>query len=95
MQYRFLFREITQADLDKHCPFMPDEHEFEMHLIALSQEALWLQGVTEAHRDGSHAVVVTTDETLEEIKDRFIPLLQNHWAHLRISSVAPHDVSQA
>lgn len=84
MQHRVVFREITREDLDRHCPFMPEEQEFEMHLNALAQDAEWLEGVTEVRSDGSHAIVVTTDATLDLLKERLVPLLQDHWAYLRI-----------
>jgi len=84
MQHRIVFREITENDLNRDCPFMPEENEFEMHLGALANDAEWLEGVTVVHRDGSHAIVVTTDATLDVLKERLIPLLQNHWAYLRI-----------
>ncbi|WP_144409234.1 hypothetical protein [Pseudoxanthomonas suwonensis] len=84
MQHRVVFREITNDDFDHHCHFMPEEHEFEMHLNALAHDAEWLEGVTEVRRDGSHAIIVKTDATLGLLKERLVPLLQNHWAHLRI-----------
>ena len=95
MQYRVVFREITPNDLDRNCLFMPEDHEFDMHLMAIAQEASWLEGVTEVHRDGSHAIVVTTDAELDVIKERFVPLLQNHWAHLRFSDFDLRDTGQA
>lgn len=95
MHHRVVFREITCDDLDRHCRFMPEEHEFEMHLRALAQDAAWLEGVAEVHREGSHAIVVATDAPLEVMKERFIPILQSHWAHLRLSSFDPSNESQA
>lgn len=84
MEHRVEFREITPTDLDRHCRFMPEEHEFEMHLNALANDAEWLEDVTGVRRDGSHAIVITTEATLETLKQRLIPILQNHWAYLRI-----------
>ena len=84
MEHRLEFREINGEDLDSHCRFMPEEHEFEMHLNALANDAEWLEGVTEVRRDGSHAIIVTTDATIDMLKERLVPLLQNHWAYLRI-----------
>lgn len=86
MQYRIVFRAITEKDLSKDCLFMPHPQDFEMHLTSLAQDAQWLGGVTEVHLDDSHSIVVTTDATLAEMKERFIPILQNHWGHLRYSS---------
>lgn len=84
MKHRILFREITPEDLDRYCHFMSEEHEFEMHLGALANEVAWLEGVTEVIRDGSYAIVVTTEATLDVLKERLVPLLQSHWAYLRI-----------
>lgn len=84
MQHRVVFREITLEDIDRHCRFMPEEHEFEMHLGALAHDAARLEGVTEVSRDGSHAIFVTTDATLEVLKEKLVPLLQNHWPYLRL-----------
>lgn len=84
MEHRFTFREISPADLDRHCYFMPEEHEFEMHLNALADDAEWLEDVTGVRHDGSHAIVITTEASLETLKERLIPLLQNHWPYLRI-----------
>ena len=84
MKHRILFREITREDLDRHCHFMPEDHEFEMHLDALANEALWIEGVSAVDRDGSHAIVVTTEATEDFLKQQFIPLLQRHWEYLRI-----------
>lgn len=95
MHHRVVFREITREDLDRNCHFMPEEHEFEMHLVALAQDAERLEGVIEVHRDGSHAIVVETDAPLEAMKERFVPLLQHHWAKLRLSSFEPSNGSHA
>lgn len=84
MRHRIGFREITPKDLDRHCHFMPEDHEFEMHLGALANEALWIEGVSTVDRDGSHAIMFTTEATEEVLKQRLIPLLQRHWAFLRI-----------
>lgn len=88
MQCRIVFREITQKDLDRHCLFMPDPQDFEMRLtnLAQRQDAQLLEGVTEVHHDDSHSIVVTTDATLAEMKERFTPILQKHWENLRYSS---------
>lgn len=63
---------------------MPEEHEFEMHLNALANDSELLEGVNGVRREGSHVIVITTDATLDVLKERLIPLLQNHWAYLRI-----------
>ena len=84
MRHRIAFREITPEDLDRHCPFMPEPHEFDMHLAALAHEALWVEGVSSVERDGSHAIVVDTDSSEDVLKQRLVPLLQHHWASLRI-----------
>lgn len=84
MQHRIVFREITREDIDMHCRFMPEDHEFEIHLNALANDVEWLAGVTEVSREGSNVIVVTTDATLDILKERLTPLLQSHWAYLRI-----------
>ena len=94
MEHRIVFREITARDIDRHCHFLPEEGEFERHLYALTQEARYLDGVTDVRSDGSHAIVVTTDETLDELKQKIIPLLQRHWAYLRIE-LGNRDATQA
>ena len=33
MQHRIVFREITREDIDMHCRFMPEDHEFEGHAL--------------------------------------------------------------
>ncbi len=95
MLYRVVFREITQEDLDRNCPFVPEAHVFEMYLEAVVHDASCLDGVTEVYRDGSHAIVLTTDAALDVIKERFTPILQDHWAHLRMSSFDLPDGSKA
>lgn len=84
MLYHFVFREITSDDLDNHCHFMPEEHEFEMHMEALAHDIEWLEGVTVVRRDGSHGISVEADTARDLLKKQLVPLLQNHWAYLRI-----------
>lgn len=84
MEHRVVFREIKPGDLDRHCHFMPEEQEFELHLSALAHDTEWLEDVTGVRRDGSHAIVITTEAPLETLKERLIPLLQDHWAYFRI-----------
>lgn len=84
MKHRIIFREISHQDLDKQCIFMPEEHDFEIHLEALVNDIKQLECVTDAHRDGSHAIMVVTSSTLDALKKNLIPFLQHHWAYLRI-----------
>lgn len=84
MKYIFVFREITNDDLDTYCRFMPEEHEFEAHINALAHDIEWLEGVTEVRRDGSHTISIETDTGHDLLKRQLVPLLQNNWAYLRI-----------
>lgn len=84
MEHRVKFRKLTLKDLGRDCRFVPDEDEFEMHSNALVNDVEMLEGVTGLRSDGPHAIVITTDDTLDVLKQRLSPLLQNHWAYLRI-----------
>lgn len=51
--------------------------------------------MAEVDRDGLHAIFITADIAIDALKEKFIPLLRSHWAHLRLSSFDTYDGDQA
>lgn len=84
MQHRIVFQEITRQDINTSCRYMPPKDEFAIFFSAFANDVERLQGVTEVIRDGTHAIVVKTDATLDVLKEWLVPLLRHYWERLRI-----------
>ena len=93
MRYRIEFKQIDVQDLDRHCPSVPDDREYESGFLTVMSDATWIDGVTDVARDGSSAIIVTSSLALDDLKTEFVPTLQRNWARLRAIGFRQIDAS--
>lgn len=79
------FRQIEQSDVDRDCRFLPESHEYEMHLQAIIEDIGALNGVTSVKVDENDIFVNAEHHDMQSFKSVLKPLLQCHYCFLRLN----------
>ena len=76
MKFVLKTRPLTEKDLSRQVPFLPEDDEYEMYVRALSEDIKQLDGVISATLQNS-SIHIETEESLSvgELKKLIKPLL--------------------
>lgn len=91
IKYELKIREITEADVNKECPYLPDDGEFELFFQTLVTDLQDLAGLTSVtgklQVNQNSLIEVFSQLELSELEAATILLWKEHWCYLRLHSM--------
>ena len=84
MQYKLIFKTLTTRDINKDCPYIPTDEDYEFHLNTIIEDIQTIPGVLDVNlTDGT--VLVTTEKMAQAtFEKRLEPFLREHFCYLRL-----------
>ncbi|WP_447469998.1 hypothetical protein [Vibrio harveyi] len=84
MKYRLGLREITVADVNAGCPFMPEPEDYQMHVAAFADDFNLLEIVESAVVENNSVIINLAEGVdIEQLRQAGISIHQNYWDKLR------------
>ncbi|AMX02445.1 hypothetical protein [Microbulbifer thermotolerans] len=93
MKFLLSIRKVVETDLNRDCPFPPDDVEYEAHFEKLISEIESIEEIQSAKRDGNGIYLVSEIPSVPELLSRLKGIFSEEFCYLRLEDAVEQEIA--